>query len=306
MGWELVIRLHLALTVIAGALITAGDWAGRHQRVAARSGPFGGTVTSLAVDPKDPRYVYAAVGRWLYRSSDGAKSWHAQTAACLLPAGVRAIVIDPNTPTTLYAVTLARCLQEPGPGSSWASISDDGADALIVDPQRPTTLYAANFRGFFTSRDGGMTWEQLSSAPDRVSALAIDRRSPPTLYAGTCLRRRIQVARRRAAVAEGSAGSRCGRRAGLDDVGSRDRPGAARCSVRGTDQGGLFKSTDGAVRWRRVLDARAEELTIDPRHSDDCVCGRRVLWWASSPLPVEDHERRPHLGRASAPVSGSR
>ena len=190
-----------------------------------------------------------------------------------------------------------RCLQEPGPGFQlgehqrrWRGCPDRGStethdplrrklQRLLHEPGRRDDLGAA-FLG------AGSRERTRDRPPQPTDAVRRYR-----------LRPRIQVARRRAPVAEGSAGSRCGRRAGLDDLGSCDRPGAARCSVRGDRPGRPLQKhrrrCSLAPRPGRAR-RRAHHRSATQRH---CVCGRRVLWWASSPLPVEDHERRPHLGR---------
>ena len=71
--------------------------------------------------------------------------------------------------------------------------------ALAIDPGTPGTLYAAtNGTGLFKSTDAGITWRPANAGlpdggvydPDLgafngVAALAIDPRTPSTLYAGT-------------------------------------------------------------------------------------------------------------------------
>jgi hypothetical protein len=67
--------------------------------------------------------------------------------------------------------------------------------ALAIDPQTPTTLYAGTWDlylgtwrgGVFKSTDGAGSWSALNTGLTDlyVSALAIDPRSPATVYAGT-------------------------------------------------------------------------------------------------------------------------
>jgi photosystem II stability/assembly factor-like uncharacterized protein len=60
--------------------------------------------------------------------------------------------------------------------------------ALLVDPRDPRTLYAGTNRGFYHSRDGAETWEHLESPLDhtQVWSLTQDPRDPDTLFAGVC------------------------------------------------------------------------------------------------------------------------
>jgi len=60
--------------------------------------------------------------------------------------------------------------------------------ALAIDPQTPSTLYAGTSgRGVFQSTDGGASWRAINTGLTTldVRALAIDAHTPGTLYAGT-------------------------------------------------------------------------------------------------------------------------
>ena len=68
------------------------------------SGPDGGVVRALAIDPLTPTTVYAGAGSRLFKSTNGAASWSPADAG-LSGAEVRALAVDPTAPSTLYAVT---------------------------------------------------------------------------------------------------------------------------------------------------------------------------------------------------------
>ena len=55
---------------------------------------------------------------------------------------------------------------------------------LVVDPVTPSTLYAASV-GVFKSTDGGSNWVDTGLSVGNVFGLAIDPRNPSNLYAGT-------------------------------------------------------------------------------------------------------------------------
>src|SRR6266852_3737549 len=72
-----------------------------------------------------------------------------------------------------------------------------GANALVIDPQTTSTVYALTFAGIFKSMDGGATWSAVNSgltapcppiAPGcastaaRVSYLVIDPTASNTVY----------------------------------------------------------------------------------------------------------------------------
>src|SRR5204862_6598993 len=72
------------------------------------TGPEGGTIRALVIDPQSPATLYVAVQgdrvySDLYKSTDGGGSW--QAIARGLPSNYGALAIDPQTPSTLYTGT---------------------------------------------------------------------------------------------------------------------------------------------------------------------------------------------------------
>jgi len=115
---------------------------------------------------------------------------------------VGALAIDPSTPSTLYAGTVANTFagndasvfKSTNSGGSWSAIntglSGNTVAALAIDPTIPSTLYAATYGyGVFKSTNSGGSWSPvnngLSGDAVAVLSLAIDPSTPSTLYAGT-------------------------------------------------------------------------------------------------------------------------
>jgi len=115
---------------------------------------------------------------------------------------VHTLVIDPVTPTTLYAGTNGGVFKSVDGGTTWVAssgnlptnITNSTVNALVIDPVTPTTLYAGTdvnvgvdpYSGVFKSTDGGVTWSTMkATSPNNVNALAVDPVTPTTLYVGT-------------------------------------------------------------------------------------------------------------------------
>ncbi|HZZ66386.1 MAG TPA: hypothetical protein VFE17_12845 [Candidatus Baltobacteraceae bacterium] len=105
-------------------------------------------INGLAVDPRDPNRVFAAVmghpyganaQRGLYRSTDGGTTWH-KVLGNDRDTGASSVVIDPNNPQVIYA-------------NLWASRNPPWRLADILQ------LYDRG--GIFKSTDGGTTWTPL-------------------------------------------------------------------------------------------------------------------------------------------------
>jgi len=130
------------------------------------------------------------------KSIDGGGSWSPANTG-LTNTDVRALAIDPVTPSTVYAGA-ARVHSEGGVfksvdgGGSWSEVNIGliirDVRALVIDPVTPSTVYAGlNFFGVRKSVDGGGSWSDFSTGLTNanVRALAIDPATPSTLYAGT-------------------------------------------------------------------------------------------------------------------------
>ncbi len=155
--------------------------------------PLGFSVHALALGPGSPATLFAgndSLG--LYRSTDGGTTWLARNAGMPV-AFVHAIVLDPVTPTTVYAATDSGVFRSLSNGDGWARASAGlpagSVRALTLDPAHVAVLFAGIFgQGVFETINGGLSWFPLAAqsglADRNVRALEID--SPlATLYAGT-------------------------------------------------------------------------------------------------------------------------
>jgi hypothetical protein len=77
---------------------------------------------------------------------------------------------------------------EPSHGPEGGSVS-----AIAVAPSAPKIVYVGTERGVFRSIDGGRSWtsaglverpDRFRSSPPPVTSLAVDPRTPTTVYAG--------------------------------------------------------------------------------------------------------------------------
>ncbi len=109
----------------------------------------GQQIPALAVDPRDPNKVFAAVlghpygpseERGIYRSTDGGESWQ-RVISKDENTGGSDVEIDPSNPDVVYA-------------SMWEAREGPWEDG---------NLYNGSGGGLFKSTDGGSTWHQLTN-----------------------------------------------------------------------------------------------------------------------------------------------
>ena len=166
----------------------------------------------IAVDPNDPRIVYAAMwqfrrlpwsfnsggpGSGLYRSNDGGATWTRLGQG--LPEGVLgriAIAIAPTRPGRVWVTVEAKkgaLLRSEDHGDHWATLND-GTNIisrpfyfarLVADPKDPNKLYKPGF-GLSASDDGGATFSGIAqSTHGDHHALWIHPEHPAEMFLGT-------------------------------------------------------------------------------------------------------------------------
>jgi photosystem II stability/assembly factor-like uncharacterized protein len=154
-------------------------------------GPFGGPVTAVAVHPLNADLAYATtINNGLFKSTDGGVTWTPSNQGLATRAHY-ALALDPADPRRLYvgvAGTAGTGLERSTDGgATWKTILSQFVAQVVVAPSRPQTLYEADgFDQIRRSDDGGDTWRVIPGPVATLNPpfLAVDRRSPDTLYAG--------------------------------------------------------------------------------------------------------------------------
>ncbi len=162
------------------------------------TGPPGGDVRDLVVDPRNPdRLYFGTLDGQIYTSGDGGKRWELLHNFNRPKLFVDHIIVDPRNSRTLYVA--AHRHKEPGGffksidgGRNWresAELKKEALHSLIQSDSEPNILYAGTINGIFRSDDSGDSWQQLPTynTPGlvHVESLAVDPRTSNTIYAGT-------------------------------------------------------------------------------------------------------------------------
>src|SRR5262249_6328907 len=215
-------------------------------------------VRALAVDPQTSGTVYAGInsteeGGLVFKSIDGGDTWVRSSTG--LPGSVfefvESLVIDPQTPSTLY-VSVA-LLGQPGlvlkstdSGGTWipanGGLPSGGGGSfgsiLAIDPQAPATLYfySGTPHGLFKTENGGLSWSAINNGLpnfNQITSVAVDPRTPATLYVGL---------------------------------------------ISGSNDSGVFKTVDGGATWAISNTGRLSEdaiVAVDPLTPSTIYAGGR-------------------------------
>ncbi|MCM3902330.1 MAG: YCF48-related protein, partial [Pyrinomonadaceae bacterium] len=162
------------------------------------TGPPGGDVRDLVVDPNNPdRFYFGTLDGQLYTSADGGKRWELLYNFNKPKLFVDHILVDPRDSKTLYVA--AHRHKEPGGffkstdgGRKWREskeLKNEALHSLNQSKSDPDVLITGTFNGIFRSDDSGESWQQLpthnTAGLVHVESLAIDPRTPDIVYAGT-------------------------------------------------------------------------------------------------------------------------
>ncbi len=162
------------------------------------TGPTGGDVRALVVDPNDPqRFYFGTLDGQIYTSTDGGEQWRLLSNFNRPKLFMDHIIVDPRDSRTIYVATHRH--KEPGGffkstngGATWREapeLKEEALHSMTQSEKNPDMLIVGSNRGIWVSMDSGDSWRQMdtSSQPGliNVESLAIDPRNPDVIYAGT-------------------------------------------------------------------------------------------------------------------------
>ncbi|HXX16520.1 MAG TPA: YCF48-related protein [Candidatus Eremiobacteraceae bacterium] len=164
-----------------------------------QAGPPGGTVISLAADPKDTNRLFLGTSDGhVFTSTDEGSHWQLVSR---IGAGqddvITHIIVDPRDPNRLYASSWTLysggggVYRSDDGGHSWSIIglAHETVRALAQSPTNPKLLIAGSLTGVFRSEDEGASWIKITpdNHPDlnRFDSLAFDPKDNNIIYAGT-------------------------------------------------------------------------------------------------------------------------
>lgn len=155
-------------------------------------------VETIVINPQNTDIIYASgqsTGNGkIYLSADFGVTWEEVYSDPGEGSSIRALDIDPKSPHVLYAGTGSNgIIKSTDSGKSWFLLSWSQAqvEALRVDPQFTNRIYiGTSNKGLFRSDDNGENFlgfevEKKYQNSNRIVSLALDVRSPGTIYAGS-------------------------------------------------------------------------------------------------------------------------
>ena len=221
------------------------------------------TVAAIAVDPIDPRIIYAGtlydfsagIDGKLFKSRNCGMTWD----TLLIGGGYRSILIDPANHNVIYALPGGIIKSEDG-GQTWQPIingiklvpGETRLMSLAINPKNSNTLYAGTggFYGgnLYKSFDGGLHWNKVpsDSLKDGVTNIAVDPVDTNNIYAGTA---------GSGILWKSTDASVTWSRTGLGEIGVHDifiDPLLTTKIYVGVPSLGMFKTENAGISWEKI------------------------------------------------------
>jgi len=205
-------------------------------------------VLRIAVDPGDPKRVYAATAYGMIATTDGGERWEFRRSG--LPRNFTAdVCIDRRKGSRLLLAAEAGVYMSDDAGLHWrpTSLKGKGITTIVQDPADAGVFWAGTEDdGIWRSANGGATWSQRNRglAHRTVYSILIDDRNPRLMFAGTYGGGVYRSTDR------GKNWQRCSNGLANTDVHSLALVhGSPALLFAGTLNGGLFQSSDTASTW---------------------------------------------------------
>jgi photosystem II stability/assembly factor-like uncharacterized protein len=136
-------------------------------------------VHGFAVDPRDPKALYAAIaGQGLFRSDDGGERFGPISRR--VGPGVMALAVTPDGRILAGDMQQGVFVSADG-GRTWKVTLEAALMGLAVNPQRPKLILASG-PGILRSTDGGQTWDQVMPLEQGAGPVAWSASEADTAY----------------------------------------------------------------------------------------------------------------------------
>ncbi len=136
-------------------------------------------VESVAIDPGNPKTIYAGTWHLPWKTTDGGVTWHNIKQGLIDDSDVFSIIIDPTRPTVVYASACSGIYRSENGGELFHKIQGIPTTArrtrvLMQDPKNRQVVYAGTTEGLYKTMDGGTSWVRMTGPDVIINDVYVD------------------------------------------------------------------------------------------------------------------------------------
>lgn len=147
-------------------------------------------VESIAIDPTDPRIIYAGTWHLPWKTTDGGATWRNMKEGLIDDSDVFSIILDPKTPSTVFLSACSGIYKSENGGELFHKIQGIPSTArrtrvLMQDPSNLNIVYAGTTEGLYKTHDGGTNWVRMTGPDVIINDIHVDPRNPERVLLAT-------------------------------------------------------------------------------------------------------------------------
>lgn len=136
-------------------------------------------VESIAIDPYDPKTIYAGTWHLPWKTTDGGVTWHNITKGLIDDSDVFSIIIDSSRPSVVYLSACSGIYLSDTGGELFRKVQGIPSTArrtrvLMQDPINRSVVYAGTTEGLYKTSDSGATWSRMTGPDVIINDVYID------------------------------------------------------------------------------------------------------------------------------------
>ena len=228
---------------------------------------------SVAIDPADPRIVYAGTWHLPWKTTNGGATWTNIKQGIIDDSDVFSIIIDPQQPAVVYASACSGIYRSENAGEQFHKIQGIPFSArrtrvLKQDPNNRDVVYAGTTEGLWKTVDAGKTWKRVSAPNLIINDVLVDpRRSSRVLLATD--RSGVLASEDGAQTFVASNRGFAHRQVAALWLDRNDSQTVYAGLLNDKEFGGVFISHDGGENWQQASDGLAGRDVFALRQADD-------------------------------------
>jgi photosystem II stability/assembly factor-like uncharacterized protein len=136
-------------------------------------------VESIAIDPANPKVIYAGTWHLPWKTTDGGATWNNIKEGVIDDSDVFSIIVDPTHPATVYASACSGIYKSDNAGARFQKVEGIPSTArrtrvLMQDPKNHDIVFAGTTEGLWRTGDAGKIWLRMTGPEVIVNDVFID------------------------------------------------------------------------------------------------------------------------------------